>query len=66
MAENIQIKLFKSSSKTVWPVLGAIHLDPMRILPVALTYGETKPDNHEFFTRYNNRFEQFIAQRTRV
>ncbi|XP_052093558.1 uncharacterized protein LOC127729725 isoform X1 [Mytilus californianus] len=42
------LPLFKSSSKSVWPVLCAVHLDPLLIFTVALSYGQTKPANLDF------------------
>ena len=42
---NIEgLPLFKSSNKTLWPVLcGIMNVQPVAIFPVALTYGRSKP-----------------------
>ena len=38
------LPLFKSSNKTLWPVLcGIMNVEPVVIVPVALTYGSSKP-----------------------
>ena len=43
------LPLFKSSGKCVWPVLCAVmNLKPVTVFPVALTYGNAKPDNLQF------------------
>lgn len=41
--------MFKSSSKSVWPILCALHQDgQIVIFPIALTYGSGKPKDLEF------------------
>ena len=43
------IPLFKSSSTNMWPVLcGIMNLAPVKIFPVTLTCGESKPSNLDF------------------
>ncbi|CAB4036659.1 Hypothetical predicted protein, partial [Paramuricea clavata] len=43
------IPLFKSSQSSLWPVLcGIMNLTPVRIFPIALTYGKSKPKNLDF------------------
>ena len=43
------LPLFKSSSKTLWPILcGIMNVEPVTVFPVALTYGGSKPSNLEF------------------
>ena len=42
------IPLFKSSRKTLWPILCAIHLVPQKVFPVALCLGVSKPANLDF------------------
>ncbi len=43
------LPLFKSSNKTLWPILcGIMNVDPVAVFPVALTYGTSKPTNLEF------------------
>ena len=43
------IPLFKSSKSSLWPVLcGIMNLTPVRIFPIALTYGKSKPKNLDF------------------
>lgn len=45
------IPLFKSSSSTLWPVLGAIaNISPPHVFPIALTYGHSKPENWDFLS----------------
>ncbi|KAK5865318.1 hypothetical protein PBY51_016492 [Eleginops maclovinus] len=46
---NIEgLSLFKSSGKTMWPILCAIHLEPVSVFPITLTCGGAKPRNLEF------------------
>lgn len=43
------LPLFKSSNKSLWPVLCAIvNVQPVTVFPVVLTYGACKPGNLEF------------------
>jgi len=42
------IPLFKSSAKTLWPVLCSINLDPITVFPVSLCLGRSKPNNLDF------------------
>jgi len=42
------LPIFKSTRKSVWPILCAIQLKPVTVFPVALTFGESKPGNLEF------------------
>jgi hypothetical protein len=43
------LPLFKSSSKTLWPILcGMMNVEPVAVFPVALTYGTSKPTDLEF------------------
>ncbi|CAB4020480.1 Hypothetical predicted protein, partial [Paramuricea clavata] len=42
------LPLFKSSSKTLWPILcGIMNVEPVAVFPVALTYGTSKPTDLE-------------------
>ena len=42
------LPLFTSSKRTVWPILCGLMLKPMKIFPLALLCGETKPANLDF------------------
>ena len=42
------LPLFVSSKKTLWPVLCALWLKPVKIFPVALLCGRSKPENLDF------------------
>ena len=43
------LPLFKSTKKSVWPILGAIvNMDPKTVFPIAFTYGGSKPQNLDF------------------
>ena len=42
------LPLFKSSKKTLWPILCSINLTPKRIFPLALTCGDSKPCNQDY------------------
>ena len=44
------LPMFKSTKKGMWPLLCCIHLDPNTVFPVVLTYGPSKPTNHDFLT----------------
>ncbi|KAK0133110.1 hypothetical protein N1851_031514 [Merluccius polli] len=42
------LPLFRSSGKTMWPILCAIHLKPVSVFPVTLTCGGSKPCDLHF------------------
>ncbi|KAK0136622.1 hypothetical protein N1851_027195 [Merluccius polli] len=42
------LHLFKSSGRTMWPILCAVHLKPVSVFPITLTCGGAKPQNLEF------------------
>ena len=42
------LPLFKSNGKGVWPLLCALHLEPMTVFPLSITYGKSKPGNLDF------------------
>ena len=44
------LPLFKSSKKGVWPILCALHLDPVSVFPLSITFGQTKPTSLDFLT----------------
>jgi len=43
-----ELPMFKSSKKGMWPLLCCIHMDPNTVFPVVMTYGPSKPTNHDF------------------
>ena len=42
------LPLFKSRGTALWPVLVAVHLEPIKVFPVSLSYGHSKPSNLDF------------------
>ena len=42
------LPLFQSSKKGVWPVLCQLHLDPITVFPISISFGNTKPTNLDF------------------
>jgi hypothetical protein len=42
------LPIFRSTQKSAWPILCAIHIKPVTVFPVALTFGNSKPHNLEF------------------
>ena len=42
------LPLFQSSKKGVWPVLCQLHLDPVSVFPLSISFGSTKPDSLDF------------------
>ncbi|KAJ8290145.1 hypothetical protein GJAV_G00009230 [Gymnothorax javanicus] len=42
------LPLFKSSGKTMWPILCAVHLKPVSVFPITLTCGGSKPQDLNF------------------
>ncbi|CAB4013323.1 Hypothetical predicted protein [Paramuricea clavata] len=45
------IPLFKSSTGTLWPILcGIMNFTPVKVFPVALTYGASKPHDLDFLS----------------
>lgn len=42
------LPLFKSSGNSMWPVLCAVQLQPVKIFPLVLSFGERKPQNLDF------------------
>ena len=44
------LPLFSSSSQTLWPILCSLHLQPLSIFPLALSFGKSKPSNLDFLS----------------
>ena len=42
------VPIFKSSLKTLWPILCSINIAPVKVFPVALTLGKSKPSDLDF------------------
>ena len=42
------LPLFRSTRTTVWPILCALHLNPVSVFPITLTLGKSKPNDLEF------------------
>lgn len=54
------LPLFKSSKLTLWPVLCALHLNPLRVFPVTLTAGPSKPTDLKFLTETVTEVEDLL------
>lgn len=55
------LPLFKSSNKTLWPVLCAIvNVTPIVVFPVVLTCGKSKPDDLEFLDELVNDLDNVL------
>ena len=47
------LPLFRSSKKSLWPILGLIsNIKPSVVFPIAITCGDGKPQNLDFFARH--------------
>ena len=44
------LPLFKSTCKSLWPVLCSINIKPVVVFPIVLTFGKSKPRNLDFLT----------------
>ncbi|KAA0708859.1 hypothetical protein E1301_Tti011794 [Triplophysa tibetana] len=54
------LPIFKSSRTHLWPILCAIHLNPISVFPVTLTLGPTKPKDLEFAEEAINDIQELL------
>lgn len=55
------LPLFKSSPKSLWPVLcGIMNISPTEVFPITLTYGDSKPSDLDFLSELIDELDELL------